>query len=78
MEDTQDIHNQQQLEQQEQNESEFREWERYGTYFSSLIHSGDQTVFINFSAGSMKFALYVSKEIARQIGQDLIDKSRQS
>jgi hypothetical protein len=76
MEDTQELHHQQELEQQEQQESKSRQWKRYGTAFRSLIHSDCDTVFINFDAGSMHFAFYLDKKIAKQLGQDLIDHSR--
>ena len=69
-------HHQQELEQQEQAESKIRNWKRYGNAYRSHIHSDDDTVFVNLEAGSMRFTIFLSKKVARQLANDLLDHSQ--
>jgi hypothetical protein len=69
-------HHQQELEHQEQAESKVRQWKRYGNAYRSHIHSDEDTVFVNLETGSMNFTIFLSKKVARQLANDLLDNSQ--
>lgn len=79
MEDTQDLHNQQQLEQQEQAQSIIRvSKNHHGSEMKTHIWGSDETVFLNIDGGICHQSFFLTKDQALLLARDLLTARAQA
>ena len=73
MDDTQALHHQQQLDQQEQEESFYKRFDRE-TGLYAHVHGDSNTVYMTIGTFSGSTTFYLTREQAKEIGHHLINQ----
>lgn len=70
MDDTQDLHHQQQLDQQEQEESFYKRFDRETGLYAN-VHGDDGMVYLTIGTYQGNSTFYLTREQAKEIGRHL-------
>lgn len=73
MDDTQDLHHQQQLDHQEQEESFYKRFDR-DTGLYAHVHADDGMVYLTVGTYQGSTTFYLTREQAKEIGHHLINQ----